>query len=169
MVRLLPAAFVSPVAGLLGDRHSRRMVLLASSTAVAVTMGCAAVAVAASTSDAVVFGLAGLATIGTAPYIPAESALLPAVARSPQELSGANVARGVMDNIGFLAAGIVSGVMLATTSPQAVFAVAAGASLLAASFLLRLHRDERPAYVSEATGRGALHETARGLATLAAD
>ena len=169
MVRLLPAAFVSPVAGLVGDRHSRRAVLLASSTAVALVTGCAAAAVAAGASDAVVFGLAGLVTIASSPYVPAESALLPAVAHSPQELSGANVARGVMDNAGFLAAGIVSGVMLATTSPQAVFAVAAGASLLAAALLLRLHPDQRPAYASETTGRGALHETGLGLATLVAD
>ncbi|HET8592716.1 MAG TPA: MFS transporter [Solirubrobacterales bacterium] len=170
MVRLLPGAFVSPIAGLLGDRHSRRSILLGSTTLVAVTIGCAAVAVAAGTSEAIVFALAGMVTIASSPYVPAEGALLPAVVRSPQELSAANVARGAMDNVGFLAGATLSGLMLATTSPEAVFAVAAGASLAATVVLLDLRRDRRPSYTTEETRtRGALHETGRGVATLIAD
>jgi MFS family permease len=168
LVRLLPAAFVSPFAGLMGDRHSRRVVLLLSSVAGAFAAGCAAVAAAVGTSEAVVFALAGVVTIASTPYVPAESALLPAVARSPQELSGANVARGAMDNCGFLLGAVVSGAMLATTSPQAVFAAAAAASLIAAALLFGLQPDERPAYASE-TSRGALHDTGLGLTAFAAD
>lgn len=169
MVRLLPGAFVSPIAGLLGDRHSRRAILLGSAGLAAIAMGCAAAAAAAGTSEAIVFALAGLVTIASSPYVPAEGALLPAVVRSPQELSAANVAHGAMDNLGFLAGATLTGVMLATTSPEAVFAVAAGVSLIAAMVLLRLQRDQRPSYATETETRGALHETGRGLATLIAN
>ena len=67
----------------------------------------------------------------SSPYVPAEGALLPAVARSPQELSASNVAHSAMDNIGFLVAGVLGGVLLATTSPQTVFVAASAASLIA--------------------------------------
>jgi Major Facilitator Superfamily/Cyclic nucleotide-binding domain len=169
MVRLLPAAFVSPVAGLLGDRHSRRLILVGSAALTALAMGCAAAAVAADASEGVVFAFAGLVTIATSPYIPAEGALLPAVARSPQELSASNVAHSAMDNLGFLAAGLVSGLMLATTSPEAVFIVSGLVSLMAAVVLFGLHRDERPSYAPEVRTWGALRETGRGLAILVAD
>ncbi len=168
MVRLLPAAFVSPVAGLLGDRHSRRLVLVGSATLTAIAIGCAAAAAASGTSEGVVYLLAGLVTIASSPYVPAEGALLPAVARSPQELSASNVAHSAMDNIGFLVAGMLGGVLLATTSPQAVFVAASAASLIAALLLLGLHRDKRPSYAVEAAS-GALRETVQGLATLVAD
>jgi MFS family permease len=169
LVRLLPGAIVSPVAGLLGDRHSRRVILVGSATVAAIAMGCAAAAAAADTGAGVVFALAGVVTIASSPYVPAEGALLPAVARSPQELSAANVAHSAMDNLGFLFGALLSGVMLTATTPQAVFLVAAGVSLIAAAAVLGLRRDRRPAYATEARARGALRETGRGLATLIAD
>ena len=73
-----------------------------------------------------------------------------------------------MDNIGFLVAGMLGGVLLMTTSPQAVFVAASAASLIAALLLLGLHRDKRPSYAVEAAS-GALRETVQGLATLVAD
>ena len=169
MIRLLPAAFVSPVAGLLGDRHSRRLVLVGSATLTAIAMGCAAAAAASGISEGVVYLLAGLVTIASSPYVPAEGALLPAVAKSPQELAASNVAHSAMDNLGFLVAGLLGGVLLATTSPQAVFVAASAASLIAALLLLGLHRDRRPSYADEVMTRGALRETGQGLATLMTD
>ena len=101
-MRLLPETLASPFAGLLGDRHSRRGVLTASTTATAAVLGAAAAAAALDAPDALVFALAGAFTVASSPYVPAEGALYPQVARTPQELSAAGVAHGVMDNAGFL-------------------------------------------------------------------
>ena len=102
LIRLLPGALASPFAGLLGDRHSRRAVLLWSVLAGTLVLACSALAVALGSPAALVFALAGAYMVVSSPYVPAEGALLPAIARSPQELSAANVAHSVMDNAGFL-------------------------------------------------------------------
>jgi MFS family permease len=102
LVRLLPGALASPFAGLLGDRFSRRDVLVGSGLAATVVLAATAAAAAADSSAGVVAVLAGAFTVAISGYIPAESALLPALAHSPQELSAANVTHSAMDNLGFL-------------------------------------------------------------------
>jgi MFS family permease len=169
LVRLLPGALASPFAGLLGDRHSRRIVLLLSAVCGAAALGLAALAATVDAPAAVVFALAGLFTIATTPYVPAEGALLPVVARTPQELSAANVARSVMDNIGFLVGSVLTGVLLATTSPELVFGTTAIASLCSAGLLAGLSRREQPRYSAEVRARSALRETARGMHLLLAN
>jgi MFS family permease len=138
LVRILPGAFASPFAGLLGDRYSRREVLIASAALSALAIAAAAVAVAAGTRAWLVYGLAGLFTVASTAYVPAESALLPVAARSPQELSAANVARSQGDNVGFLLASLAAGGLLALATPQAAFAVAALGALLVAGLLATL-------------------------------
>ena len=168
LVRLLPGAIAAPFGGLIGDRSSRRTVLLTSALATATMIGAAAVAAAVEAPVAVVFILAGLSTIAICPYVPAEGALMPLVARSPQELSAANVAHSVMDNAGFLGGALISAVLLASTSPQAVFGVAAFAGLVSTLLIARLKRDARPAYVRESSER-VLVELGKGIRSLLAD
>jgi MFS family permease len=169
LVRLLPGALASPFAGLLGDRHSRRAVMIASSVASAAALAGSAWAGAMAAPAALVFALAGLFTVVSSAYVPAEGALAPLLARSPQELSAANVAHSVMDNLGFLSGSIIAGVLLATTSPQAVFAAAAALAAGAAIALASLRRDRRPVYAAEPELSGALRETRLGLHGLWAD
>jgi MFS family permease len=168
LVRLLPGALAAPFGGLIGDRAPRQIVLVASALASAALVGGAAVAAAMDAPVAIVFALAGLSTVAISPYVPAEGALMPLLARSPQELSAANVAHSAMDNVGFLAAGAVSGILLAAATPQAVFATAAIAGLLSAVLLARLRRDRRPVYVAETSGR-VLSELGTGARVLLAD
>ncbi len=169
LVRILPGALASPFAGLLGDRYSRRLVLVASTALSGAAIAAATVAAAAGTDAWVVYGLAGLFTIASTAYLPAESALLPIAARSPQELSAANVARSQGDNVGFLLASLASGGLLALATPQAAFAVAALGALLVAGLLATLPPDERPVYEDARGAGGVLEETAAGLRALAAD
>jgi hypothetical protein len=169
LVRLLPGALASPFAGLLGDRHSRRNVLVGSTIATAAVLGAAAAAAALGAPAAVVFALAGGFTIASSPYVPAEGALWPLVARTPQELCAANVAYSVMDNAGFLVGAILTGVLLTATTPQVVFGLAAVAAALTALLLAGVRRDERPAYREEAELPGVVRETALGFRALLAN
>jgi hypothetical protein len=168
LARLLPGALAAPFGGLIGDRSSRRVVLVISALGNAALLGVATAAAAADAPAAVVFVLAGLSTVAISPYVPADGALMPFVARTPQELSAANVAHSVGDNLGFLVAGVAGGVLLATASPQAVFGMAAIAGLITALLLARLTPDARPAYARETSGT-ILVETARGARSLLAD
>jgi MFS family permease len=168
LVRLFPGALAAPFGGLIGDRFSRRAVLVGSAFANALLLGAATAAAAFAAPAAVVFIIAGLSTVAICPYVPAEGALMPVVARTPQELSASNVAHSTTDNLGFLAAGLASGVLLALASPQAVFGMAALAGLIAAALLVGLRRDARPVYIHETSGT-VVAETLRGARTLLSD
>lgn len=166
LVRLAPGALASPFAGLLSDRYSRRSVLVGSCLAISLVLATAAAAATANAPTAFIFALAGAFTVASSGYLPAEAALLPALARTPQELSAANVTHSSMDNSGFLAAAICSGVILALTTPAVAFAVAAAVALAAAVLLDRIERDRRPAYVADGEIAGMWAQTTLGFRTL---
>ena len=165
-VRLAPGALASPFAGLLGDRFPRRNVLVGSGLAITVVLAAAAVAAEADTTAAV-YVLAGVFTVAVSGYVPAEAALMPALAHTPQELSAANVTHSAMDNTGFLLAAGTTGVLLAVTTPTVVFAVAATVALGTTAGLATIGRDKRPDYVAEAELAGLLRQSAIGFRTLA--
>ena len=169
LVRLLPGALASPFAGLLADRWSRRRVLVLSMLLSGLAIAGAAAMAAAQAPAWVVYGFAGLFTVASTPYIPAEGALLPLAARTPQELSAANVARNQMDSLGFLVGSLVAGGLLAVASPEAAFAAAATAGMLTAVVLSTLSRDERPTYEEEAEASGVIRQAAMGFRILVAE
>jgi MFS family permease len=170
LVRLLPGALASPFAGLLGDRFPRRSVLLGSGLAITVVLAATCAAAAMDSSAVVVAILAGVFTAAISGYVPAEAALLPALARSPQELSAANVTHSAMDNVGFLAAALTTGLLLHSAGPATVFGVAAAVALITTAGLTLIERDERPAYAADgANPAGLWRQSVLGFRTLVAD
>ena len=168
LIRLLPGALASPVAGVFADRYPRRTMLWVSALASTVSLGGSAVAAALGAPAGLVYALAGLFTIASTPYVPAEGALLPAVSRTPQELAAANVAHSAMDNGGFLVGAALAGALLAGGSPQAAFGLAAVAAGVATALVSRLPGDHRPEHV-EADFAGVVAETIRGGRALLSD
>ncbi len=169
LVRLLPGALASPFSGLLGDRYSRRVVLVWSAATMAGVLGGASLAVAAGAPTWSVFALAGLFTVAASPYVPAEAALMPQLARTPQELSAANVTHSVMDNLGFLGGSILAGVLLAVSSVQGVFALAALAAAASCIAILLTRADSRPRYVDDVAARSLARQATAGLRAMVAD
>ena len=171
LVRLLPGALASPFAGLLGDRFPRRDVLIGSGLVVTVVLAATSVAAAMDSDAWLVAVLAGIFTAAISGYVPAEPALLPALARSPQELSAANVTHSAMDNIGFLAAALTCGVLLHSAGPATVFGVAAAVALATTVGLTLIERDARPSYAAAAEGElsGLWRQSVLGFRTLLDD
>ena len=169
LVRLLPGALASPFSGLLGDRHSRRAVLVYSTLGSAVALALATVAVATGAPTWVVFAMAGLYTVFCTPYIPAEGALLPKLARTPQELAASNVSRSFMDSIGFLGGSLLAGILVVLTSIEVVFGLATAVALLSVVALLGIERDQRPEYEDGEDASGLLQEAVAGFRSLATD
>jgi MFS family permease len=169
VLRLLPGALAAPFAGLLGDRHSRRAVLIASAGATTAVLAVSAAVVATNGAPAIAFCAAAAFALVTAAYLPVQSALLPQLARTPQQLSAANVALSVMDNGGFLAGALGAGVLLAFGGPELVFGVAAGLGAMATVLLVRLAPDARPDYVHEPLLGRVARQTLAGATTVFAD
>jgi len=169
LIRYLPGALASPFAGLMIDRYPRRRVLLVSSLAMTAVLVGAAIAASLEAPAAVVFVFPALFAIAACAYGPAESALVPGLAKTPQELSAGNVTHAAMENGGFLLAAIGTGFMLAASSPGFVFAVAMFVSAAAVATVAAIAPDRRPEYdddEEEEDASGVLREAALGLRAL---
>jgi MFS family permease len=134
VVQLVPAALVAPLAAVAGDRFRRERVLLAGYLAQAVTMGATALALLTEAPVPLVYGLAALAAISITVTRPAQSALLPSLARSADQLASVNVVSSWIESTGVLAGPALAALLLGLSGPGAVFGVMAG--LLACSALL---------------------------------
>jgi MFS family permease len=158
LVRLLPAAIVAPFAALLGDRFSRKWVMVAADLARVCAMGGAAAAAFAGAPAVVVYALAVVTALASTAFGPAQSALLPTLARSPEELTAANATSTSLESLGFFLGPALGGILLAVTSVGAVFAATAALFLLSALVLSRITSDSRgdPTAEPESIGREAL-------------
>jgi MFS family permease len=137
LVRLLPAAGVAPFAASLGDRFRRERLLLAMSL-----LGSAALAGSAAAAFAgervLVFAFAAFVGVSSTLIRPALQALLPSLARTPEELIASNGATSTIESIGTLVGPLVAGVLVAVASTGVVFVVGSAALLVAAGLLARV-------------------------------
>ena len=134
VVQLVPAALVAPLASIAGDRYRRERVLLGGYVAQAASMAATAAALIAGAPVPLVYGLAALAATSITLTRPAQGALLPTLARTPDELTAANVASSWTESVSVLAGPALAALLLGAGGPGATFAVMAG--LLACSGLL---------------------------------
>jgi MFS family permease len=109
LVRWGAAAVVSPFAAVLGDRHDRRRVMVASDLVRAGLIVGAAAAVFTSVAPALVYVLAGLVSVAGTPFRPAEAAYTPTLAETPEELSAANVVAAAIESVGIFAGPALGG------------------------------------------------------------
>jgi MFS family permease len=131
VAQLVPAALVAPVVAAVADRRSPVVLLAGGYLAQAVAMAGTAVAVSAGAPLAAYAGAVVAATAVTTTR-PAQSALIPSVAATPDQLTAANVVVGWMEAAGVAAAGLLAGVLISLAGVGSVFAVGAGLGLLAA-------------------------------------
>src|SRR5262249_54536713 len=80
---------------------------------------------------------------------PAQAALIPSVAATPDQLTAANVVAGWLEAAGMAASGLLAGVLIAVAGVGSVFAVCAGLAVLAAVLVAGL----RVAPLAAARGR----------------
>jgi len=167
VVRMLPAAVISPFAAVLADRGRRELVMLASDLARAAAVGGAAAVVYAGGPPAAVYALGVVVTILMTVFHPAEKALLPLLANSPEELSAANVSSSSIDSIGGFAGPAAGGLLLAAFSIEATFVFVAATFLWSALLVARLRPAREPPPATASTGLRT--EAFAGFRTIAAE
>jgi MFS family permease len=165
-VRLAPSAVLAPLGTALADRFARERVLLWSSVIRATAIGAAAGLLAVDGSLIAVYTLAAIATAAITTLHPAHSALLPALCKTPLDLTSANVVRGLIDSVSTLLGSLVAALLLDVASPEVVFITSAALSLLSGLLLLGLSYD-RPPRGALAPLRRLAHETVEGFRALA--
>ncbi len=139
LVRSLPAALLGPFVAALGDRFARERVMLGADLARAVLVGLIAVVTFAHLPWPIVFGVAAFGPICGMAFHPAQSSLLPALARTPEELTAANVSSSTIESVGAFAGPAVGGLVLAGWGIGAAFVLTAVTYLWSAAMVARLH------------------------------
>jgi MFS family permease len=158
VIRWVPAAIASPLAAILGDRYPRVPVMLASDLIRAAGLAAMAACVLTDAPVALVYVLASAVSVITTAFHPASAALLPSLARTPEELTAANVSSSTLESLGFCVGPALGGILLAVSNVWVVFAVTAVTFLWSALMLAPLLRvkeppltHERPHLLDEAT------------------
>jgi MFS family permease len=130
VAQLAPAAVVAPVVASVADRRSPVVLLAGGYLAQAVAMAGAAVAIGAG-APLVAYAAAVVAATAVVTTRPAQSALIPSLAATPDQLTAANVVAGWLEAAGAAAAGLLAGVLISLAGVGSVFAVCAGLGLVA--------------------------------------
>jgi hypothetical protein len=132
-VRVVPAIFAAPHATTLVERYRGNRVLTAINVLRALGAVATAAVIAVDLPVAVTFVLAAIVAGAGSLVRPIQTALLPALARTPGELVAANVAASTGEGIGTFVGPLLAGVLVASTgSVPASVLVAAGFAAAAA-------------------------------------
>ena len=160
VAQLVPAAIVAPLVAAAADRRSPAVLLAGGYLAQTAGMAGTAAAIAAGAPLAA-YAAAIFASTAVTVTRPAQSALIPSVAATPDQLTAANVVAGWLEAAAVAGAGLLAGVLISLAGVASVFAVCAGLGLVAVLLVTRL----RAAGLGGADGAEPAGETAMGIGT----
>ncbi len=137
IAQLVPAAVVAPLMATIADRRSPVFLLVGGYLAQAAGTAAAAAAVLAGAPLAA-YAVAVIAAAAVTGTRPAQAALIPSVAATPDQLTAANVLVGWVEAAGFATSGLMAGALIALGGVATVFVVCAGLGLGATVLVARL-------------------------------
>jgi hypothetical protein len=168
LARMVAAAAASPVLATLADRHPRRLVMSIGDLARALLTAATALVVESGGPTGVVYALAVvIAVVGTA-FRPAQAALTPALAATPEELTASNAVAGTIESANIFLGPGVGGLVLALNGTSGVLVVCVLAFLLSASFAWSLDEPRAPASTAEVSAEADALGLMGGFRTLTA-
>ncbi len=144
VLRWVAAALTASWLAYFADRFPRERVMLAADVSRIAAMSLMAVAAFADWPPAIVYALATYMAVASKTFRPAQAALLPRLARSPDELTAANVTSTAIESVGSFLGPALGGLLLAVASIGWVFVADAATLLWSAVLVLQIRapRDE---------------------------
>jgi len=144
VLRWVAAALTASWLAYFADRFPRERVMLAADVSRIAAMSIMAVAAFADWPPAIVYALATYMAVASKTFRPAQAALLPRLARSPDELTAANVTSTAIESVGSFLGPALGGLLLAVASIGWVFVADAATLLWSAVLVLQIRapRDE---------------------------
>ena len=122
-LQLAPAALFAPVGATLGDRYRREVMLTVAYAVFAASSASVAVALYADWSVGWIYLLAAVNATVLTLVRPFHESLLPALARSTEQLTAGYVAGGTIENVGWIAGPLLAGLIAAAWGIGAVFVI----------------------------------------------
>jgi len=136
LLKALPGALLVPLVGSWSDRVRRERLLMASVALRTLLLGAAAAVMTGGAQAILVLVLVGVEAGLASVFRQVQAALLPWLARTPDELTHANTAVSVMQSVAMLAGPAVAAGLLAVSTPQAAMLAACGFTAIAAVVLV---------------------------------
>jgi MFS family permease len=168
LLRTAACAVFAPFTSILADRASPRLVMMVADLLRAALIVVLAFVVHAGTGIGAVYVLAVLVSIVSTVFRPAQAALMPALSRTPDELTAANAVAVTIESAAIFAGPGIGGLMLAVTGPDWTFAVCAGLLVLSAILVALVPEPAAaPAVDGERGGEGAIRMATAGIRELA--
>ncbi len=163
--RMVPSAIVAPVVAVVGDRYRRERILVVVHLVRSLACLGAALALMGGADPLVVYVLAILAAVPLAAHRPCHLALAPLLARTPRELAASNVAALTFESTAVLVGPAAAALILAVSTPAAVFGACAAASFLSFVAIAGI-RPSATVGPAAAQHPGVLHELREGARAL---
>jgi Cyclic nucleotide-binding domain/Major Facilitator Superfamily len=165
VAQLVPAAVLAPFLSAAADRRPPVLLLVGGYAAQAVGMGVTAATIFLEGPPLAAYGGAVLAATAVVAIRPGQAPLVPALARSVEELTAANVALGWVENLSIVAAGALTALALKVADVTLVFAVGTAMALVAAVLVSPLRT--LPVGSSDRNHPAVMREVVGGLRLLA--
>jgi MFS family permease len=166
VIRVLPAFIAAPFAGVLGDRYRRELLLVILSFVRAGFMAATALVLFGGGPTWLVYTLGAGVALMASTVRPMQSALLPQLAKTPEELTAANLVLTTVESSGIFLGPALGGILLAATNVQTVFAAAAAVFVVASVLLMGLKVEAAPERDVEGTF---MREFFGGFSAIASD
>jgi MFS family permease len=138
-------ALATPPAAALGDRYPRIRVMVGSDLVRALLVVLTFFVIWTGGPAAIVYALAGLVVVVGTAFRPAQVAVLPQLAETPEELTAANVVATTIESVGMFVGPAVAGLVLALSGIPAALVVTAVAFLWSALLLVPVKAPPPPA------------------------
>ncbi len=144
LARWTAAAVAAPFTSVLADRYRRRTVMMVSDAARAALIAVAAVTVWSGGPSAIVYGMAVLTMVVSTAFQPAQTALLPSLTSTPEQLTAANVVTSTIESVGTFAGPALGGLLLVWVGIGTVMAIDAVSFLWSLLMLSGIPRGDAP-------------------------
>src|SRR5262249_61905273 len=115
---------------------------------------------------ALVYALAVVISAVATAFRPAQAALVPSLAGSPEELTAANVASSSIESVGMFVGPALGGLVLAAFSVEVAFLFTAATFVWSAVLVSRIRRDPGEATAPEPAHEGGRGELLAGFRTI---
>jgi hypothetical protein len=151
LVQLVPCVALGPFLGALADRRRPSRVLCVGYGLQTLSVGAVAIAIGFGT-PLVVFVLAPFTSLSLSLTRPPQAALLPALVRTPDELTAANVMTGWTDAAAALVGPALVGILIAWRGPGLAVGAMAGMTVISTFLVVRVQGPA--AAISSSVGPG---------------
>ena len=152
LARTIPSALLGPFVSAAGDRFRPERVMFVADVLRVVIVGAIALVVFVQAPPVLAFVLAALGPICATAFHPAQGALLPELARTPEELTAANVSAATIDSVGSFVGPAIGGLVLAGWGVGTALLITLAAYAWSGAQVFRVRPERALRVVPELTG-----------------